>query len=301
MEKSDNQFLHHGICQSLQANEHDAFIVIDNNSRIVFWNAAAELMFGHPFEHAMGCYVHELIAPETVQGRARDAFNFFRDTGAGPLVNSVVEIDALHRDGHLFPVEISLTANRTNDAWYSQAIIRSIGRQKEVEAEMQRLATTDPLTGAYNRENMFEHGKRELSRAMRYEHNLSLALFNIDQLKEINEGSGHYAGDKVIQALADFLEENCRQSDVIGRLSGTEILVLLPETKAIMACSVAEKWREDIARLQINLDNEDIKFNCSIGVSALENEDKFSVMLKKAEDNLEEAKVLGGNTVVCRG
>jgi len=301
MEKPDNQLLQNSICQGLLANEHDAFIVIDNSSRIIFWNTAAELMFGYPGEHAMGSYVHELIAPETVQGRARDAFNFFRETGAGPLVNNIVEIDALHRDGHLFPVEISLTANQINNAWFSQAIIRSIGRQKEVEAEMQRLATTDPLTGVYNRENMFEHGKRELSRAMRYGHNLSLALFDIDQLKEINEKSGHYAGDKVIQALADFLTKNCRQSDVIGRLSGEELLVLLPETKVIIACTVAEKWREGIERLQINIDGKNIKFNCSIGVSALENEDKFSVILNKVEDNLEEAKALGGNTVVCRG
>ncbi|MCP4123090.1 MAG: diguanylate cyclase [Bacteroidetes bacterium] len=301
MEKSENQLLQQGIYQSLLANEHDAFIVIDNNTRIVVWNAAAELMFGHPREHAMGCYVHELLAPETVQERARDAFNFFRETGTGPLVNSVVEIDALHRDGHLFPVEISLTAHQINDAWFSQAIIRSIGRQKEVEAEMHRLATTDPLTGVYNRENMFGHGNREISRAIRYGHNLSVALFDIDQLKEINENSGHYAGDKVIQRLADFLKKNCRQSDVIGRLSGEEILVLLPETSVIVACTVAEKWREGIERLQINLDSEDIKFSCSIGVSALENEDKFSAILKKAEDNLEEAKALGGNTVVCRG
>ena len=301
MDKSETLGLERSIYQTLLNSELDAFIVADADSRIVFWNAAAESMFGHPREHALGQSLHELIVPEESRERAKDAFAHYRATGSGSLINSIVEIDALHRSGQLFPVEISLSATPVDGEWYAQAIVRSIGRRKEVEAEMQRLVTMDALTGIFNRKSMFDHGKRELSRAIRYGNSLSLVLFDIDQLKEINEEFGYYGGDQVIQALASFLEEHCRHSDVIGRLSGQEILVLLPETEISMAGMVAEKWREEIKELEVQIDAKNVQFNCSVGVSSLENEDRFDVVLEKAESSLQEAKALGGNTVVCRG
>ncbi len=207
MNEQEKQFLEQGICQTLQSSELYAFIVADSDSRIVFWNAGAEVLFGHPREYAFGQKLHALIAPKDVQERARDTLNYFSKTGTGPLIDSIMEIDALHRNGHLFPVEIALSANSINGAWFSQAVIRSVGRRKEIEAEMKRLATTDPLTGIFNRNNVFDHGRRELSRARRYGHDLSMVLVEVDQLKEINEAVGHYAGDKVIQTLADFLKK----------------------------------------------------------------------------------------------
>jgi len=302
MDISENLLLQRSICQTLLNSELDAFIVADGDSRIVFWNTAAEIMFGHPREHAIGQYLHELIAPEDIQERAKDAFAHFRATGSGSFINNVVEMDALHKSGNLFPVEISLSATPVEGEWFAQAIVRSIGRRKENEAEMQRLITTDALTGIFNRKSMFEHGNREISRALRYGHHLSLVLFDIDQLKEINEKSGHYAGDQVIQVLAEFIKKNCRYSDIAGRLSGEELLILLPETDVRMAAVVAEKWRVEIRALEIEIsEDESLNFNCSIGVSSLENEDRFDVVLDKAEANLQEAKALGGNTVVCRG
>jgi len=99
-----------------------------------------------------------------------------------------------------------------------------------------------------------------------------------------------------------IIKKNCRYSDIAGRLSGEELLILLPETDVRMAAVVAEKWRVEIRALEIEIsEDESLNFNCSIGVSSLENEDRFDVVLDKAEANLQEAKALGGNTVVCRG
>ena len=298
MDKSESRSLEQSICQTLLESELDAFIVADGDSKIVFWNAAAETMFGYPREHALGHSVHELIVPESAQERAKDSFRYFRETGSGPLINNVVEIEALHRSGDLFPVELSLSATQIEGAWFSQAIIKSVGRRKEVEAEMLRLATTDALTGVFNRRSMFDHGEREMSRAQRYDHSLSMVLLDIDQLKKINEVSGHYAGDQVIKALADFLKEACRHSDIIGRLSGEEILLLLPETEEKMALMVAEKWRVAVEQLQVRDGDGNIHFSCSIGVIGLTKEERFEDVLKKIEANLEESKNSGGNKVV---
>jgi diguanylate cyclase (GGDEF)-like protein len=123
-------------------------------------------------------------------------------------------------------------------------------------------------------------------------------LLDIDQLKQINEESGHYAGDQVIKGLSAFLLDSCRQSDVIGRLSGKEFLLILPETEVGTAYMVAEKWRASIDDLNITVDGVDIDFTCSIGVSGLGNEDRFEILLKKVEANLQQAKISGGNQVV---
>lgn len=298
MDKLDNIVFEPSVCQTLLDSTLDTFIVADENSKIVFWNAAAEIMFGYPRESAIGCKIHDLVVPVDVRDRAQNAFAHFKQTGAGPMINNVVEIEALHRNGHLFPVEISLSVTVIEDKYYSQAIVRSIGRRKEVEAEMKRLVTTDPLTGIYNRETMFAHGKREISRTMRYGHRLSVVLLDIDQLKQINEESGHYAGDQIIKALSAFLLDSCRQSDVIGRLSSKEFLLILPETEVSMAYMVAEKWRTTIEELNVTVDGVNIDFSCSIGVSGLGNEDRFEVLLKKVEANLQQAKISGGNQVV---
>jgi len=301
-EKMDQpQDLAQGICKTLLNSELDAFIVIDGDSRIVFWNAAAETMFGYTREHALDKTIHELITPENNQQRAKDAFAHYRATGSGTLINNIVEIEALHRSGRLFPVEVSLSATQIDGVWFAQAIVRNIDRRKEVEAEMKRLTTMDALTGIYNRKSMFDHGKRELSRAIRYGNSLSLIILDIDKLKEINDNHGQFAGDQVIQALANFLLEHCRTSDIVGRLSSEEMLLLLPETEVSMAAMVAEKWRDGIAQLRVNVGDKDIKFRCSIGVSSLENEDNFEIVLNKAGNSLGDAKDLGGDTVVCRG
>lgn len=298
MDQSEKHNFKHYVCQTLLESTLDAFVVADGEGKIVFWNAAAEVMFGHPRERAIGQYIHELVVPQDARERAKNAFAHFQTTGAGPLINNVVEIEALHRNGHPFPVEISLSSTLIDENWYSQAIIRSIGRRREVEAEMKRLATTDPLTGVYNRESMFSHGKRELSRAMRYGNSLSMVLMDIDQLKTINTTYGHYIGDQVIKTLTEFLLKSCRQSDVLGRLSSKELLIILPETDVNMAYIVAEKWRASIEEMSIEIDDIEVKFSCSVGVSGLANEDRFEVLLKKLETNLQQAKVSGGNQVV---
>jgi len=287
------------IVQSLIDSELDAFIMADENGNIIAWNSAAETLFGHPHEHVLGKSLHEILVPEESQSRAINAYAHFKGTGAGPLVNSVIEIDALHRTGEVIPVSMSISAFKADGKWYSQALLRSIGRRKEIESEMRRLATLDALTGIYNREVMFAHGNRELSRAIRYGSTLSLALIDIDNLNEINDRWGYYHGDQVIKSLTDFLQENCRHSDVIGRFSSKEILVLLPETDVSMAFMVAEKWRIAIKSLEVKADSSVIKFNCSFGVSGLSNEDQIEHLLKKVESNLLKSKELGGDKVTC--
>ena len=95
-----------------------------------------------------------------------------------------------------------------------------------------RLARTDPLTGAANSRWFSEVIERELLRARRYGHDLTLAYVDVDDFKAVNDEFGHAAGDLLLRTVAEAIAANVRPSDVVARLGGDEFAVLLPETDA---------------------------------------------------------------------
>ena len=105
-----------------------------------------------------------------------------------------------------------------------------IAEHLQFEEKLAHMARHDPLTGAYNRRALDELLERELTRSKRYNHPIGVLLIDVNRFKEINDRFGHVMGDKVLQAVADILQHNVRNSDVIARYGGDEFLVVLPET-----------------------------------------------------------------------
>src|SRR5215469_6199715 len=110
-----------------------------------------------------------------------------------------------------------------------------------------RLATSDPLTGLFNRGYVDDRLAIELSRAWRHGRELTLAVIDVDRFKSLNDTHGHTAGDRVLQAIGRILRESFRQSDTIGRYGGEEFVVILPETDLAAAERKLENVRELIA------------------------------------------------------
>ncbi|HRD48873.1 MAG TPA: diguanylate cyclase, partial [Candidatus Contendobacter sp.] len=109
-------------------------------------------------------------------------------------------------------------------------LARLLNRLTDQNAELERLATTDGLTGLTNRRRLFEHLEQEVYRARRYGTALSLILFDIDHFKRINDNWGHAAGDCVLREIAHEAHRLLRKADTAGRYGGEEFVVLLPET-----------------------------------------------------------------------
>jgi diguanylate cyclase (GGDEF)-like protein len=108
-------------------------------------------------------------------------------------------------------------------------------------ARAQQQATTDPLTGICNRHKLKECLETEVARARRYRRSLSILLLDLDGLKTINDTCGHPAGDEALQHVARSLTLELRKTDIPGRYGGDEFLVLLPETDAAHAVTVAKR------------------------------------------------------------
>ncbi len=176
-----------------------------------------------------------------------------------------------------------------------------ITERKQMEDELRRLATTDPLTGVNNRRRYTETSERELVRCKRYEHPLCVLMLDADHFKVVNDTYGHEAGDRVLVALANACAEELRDVDVLGRFGGEEFTITLPETTLETALDVAERLRLALSETKVPLDDgSEISFSVSIGAAHLRNPDEMlSDLLNRADSALYKAKESGRNQVVA--
>ncbi|HYO44507.1 MAG TPA: diguanylate cyclase [Candidatus Limnocylindrales bacterium] len=166
-------------------------------------------------------------------------------------------------------------------------------------ADTWRLATIDPLTAIANRQTVLDCVDEELARAVRYRHPLSVIMLDLDHFKRLNDSHGHVAGDRVLQHVGALLAANVRATDTAGRYGGEEFLVVLPETDADAAASVAEKLRRIVGSTPVTLgDLETVTVTLSAGVAGgLGGVLQPDVLVRDADAALYSAKALGRDQV----
>lgn len=175
------------------------------------------------------------------------------------------------------------------------------GRLAKVQADLEDLSIHDGLTGLYNFREFHRQLAEEAERSWRYGHSLSLLMLDIDHFKSVNDGFGHLAGDEVLRALATRVRRECRPADRLARYGGEEFTILLPETGASGALTMAERIRETLAHYAIPLDpGPTVNLTVSIGVATYpEDSDSAEKLIGAADQALYAAKRAGRNRV-CR-
>ncbi len=277
---------------------HDALITIDSTGRILFWNPAAERTFGYMRDEAVGCDLHELLSSAQDQEHAHKGLRSFAQSGKGPIMERTREVMARHKDGHFFPVELSVASFRLNSEWLAVGSVRDITARKEAERRLQELATLDGLTGIFNRRYFLELSGQEFKRCRRYHRPLSLIMFDIDHFKQINDTYGHDIGDVVLQRVTQTGRAILREADIFGRIGGEEFAIILPETNLISATQVAERLRCEISALNMMSQKAAIQITSSFGVVAMNRESHtVELLLKYADQALYQAKNNGRNRV----
>lgn len=176
---------------------------------------------------------------------------------------------------------------------------RDITDRKALESRLEHLAETDTLTGIYNRRKLFEIMTTELYRATRYGVPLSIALFDLDHFKVVNDTHGHAAGDACLVAFVELIKGAIRQSDVFARLGGEEFVLLLPETRVHEAKLLTDKLRGLTAEMEIPYDGQTLGLTVSAGVTTVSNKDAaVDDLFDRADAALYQAKDEGRNRVV---
>ncbi|WP_431049364.1 diguanylate cyclase [Roseateles sp. L2-2] len=172
--------------------------------------------------------------------------------------------------------------------------------RKRLEIELQRLATTDALTGAANRRSFLEHADAELARSRRYGLEMSLVMMDVDHFKRINDTLGHARGDAALCHLVQLCAQIVRKQDLLGRLGGEEFGLLLPQTSLEDATHLVERLRHHIetSGLELQTGAPPASLTASFGVTALRPEDlRVEELLGRADQALYRAKDGGRNRV----
>ncbi|MDH5718301.1 MAG: GGDEF domain-containing protein [Spirochaetia bacterium] len=178
--------------------------------------------------------------------------------------------------------------------WHFKLII-------ELHATQQKLykySFIDELTNTYNRRYILEILQKEMSRAKRYNTNLSIMILDIDNFKKINDNYGHLEGDKMLKRFADSCKANMRDNDYFGRYGGEEFLYILTNTEKENAVLFAERLREMIVKLCLISEDKKISLTTSIGVSEYKiDTDDLDSFLDRTDKALYKAKEKGKNCV----
>lgn len=173
---------------------------------------------------------------------------------------------------------------------------RSLAEQEllNTNAQLQKLASTDRLTGLWNRSKLEEVAAHEIKRAERYELALSLAFLDLDRFKWINDEHGHETGDTVLHNVAQRLHRHLRESDSLCRWGGEEFIILMPHTNLEEATKFAEKVRVLMAAKPIE---GEIDVTVSVGVAQWYTGETLRELVQHADRMLYRAKENGRNRV----
>ncbi|MHB0916947.1 MAG: sensor domain-containing diguanylate cyclase [Thiobacillus sp.] len=291
----------------------DAIIMMNNDGRIAYWNPAAERIFGHRREEALGKDLHAFLGAARYLEAYEKAHERFSVTGEGVVVGKTREIEAVRKDGAAFPVELSISALRLGGKWGAVGILRDITERKQMEAQLNaslaekerlvqslnELATRDGLTGLYNHRTFYTLIGDELARAQRFERPVSLLLLDVDHFKRVNDTYGHLAGDAALRGLGELLGREARAVDRVCRYGGEEIAVILPETDPAAAARFAERLRAAVEAQVFGADSEPIRMTVSIGVASWPvHADGAEALVAAADTAMYTAKQDGRNRVV---
>jgi diguanylate cyclase (GGDEF)-like protein len=172
-------------------------------------------------------------------------------------------------------------------AWRTGLLARRRAKEMEIVSEA---ALTDPLTGILNRRGFTEALERELDRARRYDRRFAVAFVDVRGLKRVNDSEGHLAGDELLRQTATLLQQSARAHDVVGRLGGDELGVLLVEQDSGGAEAVIGRIRDQLpeSRAQSGLRTE---WDLTIGTATYpEDGDTFEDLLGTADRRLYEQR-----------
>jgi len=162
--------------------------------------------------------------------------------------------------------------------------------------EQRRRATIDPLTGAMNRRSFHLVAERERSRAGRIGSAVTIAYFDLDDFKNVNDRFGHEAGDRLLQVFAASVRVGIRGSDILCRMGGDEFVLMLPDTDAREAVVVVGRVREVLAEC---CQSEAVPVTASVGVATYRfPPSTVDAMIAGADELMYRAKARGGDTVV---
>lgn len=172
-------------------------------------------------------------------------------------------------------------------------VLSDITQEELYKIKLERLVSTDFLTGIYNRRYFMQKIEEETNQAKRYEYPLSVVMFDIDHFKQVNDIHGHAVGDEVLVEYTKLIKGLLRQGDTFCRVGGEEFVIILPHIPEEEAVKTAEKLRKEV-----NSSRKILPITMSFGVTQYIKGENIEFLFKRVDSALYRAKETGRNNVV---
>lgn len=220
--------------RSIIESTNEAFLAGDPDGTVLEWNPAAEVIFGWERDDVLGQNLAAVLAAPSAQAELVELLRRAADSERHD--GEIIEFVARRRDGTEFPVEVTLWTTNTSFNMF----LRDITARKLREEKVTFMAYHDRLTGLPNRAMFDQHLDLVLARARHDGGAAALLFLDIDRFKHVNDTLGHEAGDELLRQVAERLRRAARNSDLVVRLGGDELAIVLSDLEQDTAASVAE-------------------------------------------------------------
>ncbi len=270
----------------------EAIMVTDRDNRIIEINAAFSRLTGYAPVEVLGRNPHLLSSGRTTAEQSRELWETLKrdDSWKGELWDR-------HKDGHVYPVMVSISTIRDKAGAVAQYIASytDITERKISEERISFLAHHDVLTQLPNRLSLQARLEQALAGAHRDGSQIAVLLIDLDNFKSINDTLGHNIGDALLIEVARRLRESVRDSDIVARLGGDEFVVVLTEIGSGAVSVLAGKLLQSLG-LPYSIEGYDLHSTPSIGISIYP-DDSASVegLIKSADVAMYHAKSNGRN------
>ena len=282
--------------RSIVDTVNDAIITIGSDGKIESFNRAAEKMFEYSLGEAINLHISVLL-PDPDAPKDGEPPVSVEDSPLMRVLGQMTEREGRKRDGTLFPAEIAVNLMRIDGDAKFTGVIRDITERRAAEAEVRRLALTDPLTGLANRNQFQKKFDEAIELAKRRGDVVGLMMLDLDKFKPVNDTYGHPVGDALLIEVSEKLNEIFRTTDTVARLGGDEFAIILvdPDSTSRLAL-LAERVIETISA-PTTIDGHSIQIGTSIGISHFPDHGKTPAdLVVKADKALYAAKYAGRNT-----
>jgi diguanylate cyclase (GGDEF)-like protein/PAS domain S-box-containing protein len=263
--RATNEELKHerDFAKSLLDTAQLIIFTINTDFEITMFNDFGEQVTGYLEADILNTAVSRMFPA----GNWTEAQSYFKELLANTIPIAQQDAELIDQEGHI--KEISWLHSRIESS-QQETIILSVGldmtEKKAAEKRIIWLAEHDPLTDLCNRRKFTEEFEKSLQTAIRYEHENALLFLDLDEFKDINDTSGHKAGDDLLKAVAKTLEKVTRFTDLVARLGGDEFAILLPEIDGKGAQILAKKILSELAQIDLSYGTVKHKVSSSIGI-----------------------------------
>ena len=260
-------------------------IVLDTKGRITDINPVAEKITNTSLMHNIGTSVTQIF-PD---------YATFLESNSNQEIEIALE---QNRERYYYHVKISPVFHKGKRIVGRVITFSDISEREKLYQQVKIASRTDSLTGVLNRRAFIERGEIEISRALRHNHRLSVAMMDIDNFKIINDRYGHEIGDNALIVITQVCRQQMRTIDQMARYGGDEFAILLPETNATDAYNFAKRICNNVDNHEcVTASEEKYSLSVSLGVAEFDGKEPLKSLLHRADQALYKSKKAGKGQV----